>query len=87
MVKPMYPDNYWSVRVAAEKEQARRAARLDRLEDAAWIGFLILYVFAAAALFALKELPHGAQAVPVWIGEVVFFTVTAVAAWRYERIT
>lgn len=85
MVKPMYPNNYWSVRVAAEKRQERKEARLHMLEEAGWVAFLAMYVVVAAVVFGFKELPHGEQAVPVWIGEVVFFTAAAFAVWRFDR--
>lgn len=86
MIKPKYPQNHWSVRVAAEKQQARKQARADNLEEAAWVGFLVLYVIGAAVVFGFKELPHGAVAVPVWVGEVVVFTVAAFAVWRFDRM-
>lgn len=87
MVKSMYPGNYWSVRVAVEKRQERKEARLHTLEEAGWVAFLALYVVVAAVIFGFKELPHGVQAIPVWIGEVVYFTAIAFAAWRYDRMS
>jgi hypothetical protein len=86
MTRAKYPDNYWSVRVTAEKNAARKEARADRLEEAAWCGFLILYVIAAAVIMGLKELPHGTVAVPVWVAEVVFFAALAFSVWRYDRM-
>lgn len=82
-----YPENYWSTRVHEERVAAEMAERERKREDGAWLCFLVLYVVIAAGIFAMKELPHGPQAIPVWLGEIVYFSLAAWAAWRYCKVT
>lgn len=70
-----------TTRPRTQQELAQIIEKTDRI-DRFWFAMQLIGVWCAAAIvLGFKELQHGPQAIPVYVGEMVFFTAAALIGW------
>jgi hypothetical protein len=80
--------NAWVERLEADRraeKAALRLARQDRIERRLFAAGLVFIWLLAAAVLGFKEMQWGMQALPVYLGEMVYMTILCFIGWHHGR--